>query len=92
MKEVERDNKWNEETDARLEGQVQDLEEYADRAEAAPVGPTESELVIIALLSRLYDINMAMLATMNENRADEVYEAHERGEHFNPPIFVPEVK
>lgn len=52
-------------------------------------GPSETELVQVALLMRLYDLGMAILTELNESRADEVFEAHERGEHFNPPIFIP---
>lgn len=53
--------------------------------------PREVELVIVSLLMRLYDLNLALLAETSQKRADEVYDAHKKGEHFNPPIFVPQV-
>lgn len=55
----------------------------------ATAAPSETELVIVALLMRLYDLNLAILSTMDEKRADEIYEAHEKGGHFNPPVFIP---
>lgn len=93
MREVPRDDKWNNETDARMKGVQDDMNGSMDNLEAQLVstGPSETELVIVSLLMRLYDINLAILNHLNESRADEIYEAHEKGEHFNPPIFVPEV-
>lgn len=74
MREVTRDDKWDESTPLEMH-----------------TSPSETELVTVSLLMRLYDLNLAILAGLNEVRADEIYEAHERGEHFNPPIFVPDV-
>lgn len=54
-------------------------------------GPSETELVQVALLMRLYDLGMAILTSMDEDKANQVFEAHEKGEHFNPPVFIPEV-
>lgn len=63
-----------------------------DRLEAHLIstGPSETELVQVALLMRLYDLGMAILTSMDENKANQVFEAHEKGGHFNPPIFIPE--
>lgn len=52
-------------------------------------GPSETELVQVALLMRLYDLGMAILTSLDEDKANQVFEAHEKGEHFNPPIFIP---
>ena len=79
MHETTRDSKWVE------EGTGEELP-----AQLVTTGPSETELVIVSLLMRLYDLNLAILATMNEARADEIYEAHEKGGHFNPPIFIPD--
>jgi hypothetical protein len=38
---------------------------------------------------RNYDLLLALVSAANPERADEIYNAHERGEHFNPEIFVP---
>lgn len=81
MREVTRDSKWVEEPTA----------EELPPAELVSTGPSETELVIVSLLMRLYDLNLAILSTMDEKRADEIYEAHEKGGHFNPPVFIPEV-
>lgn len=51
--------------------------------------PTEGELVIISLLMRLYDVQLAILNEMNEDRANEVFDHHDNGGHFNPKIFIP---
>lgn len=77
MKETTRDSKW--------------VDDELPPAELDSTGPREVELVIVSLLMRLYDLNLALLAETSQKRADEVYNAHTKGEHFNPPIFVPEV-
>lgn len=93
MKEVTRDDKWNEETDERLSTQIQGLEDYADRQVLAELitTPTETELVTVSLLMRIYDVQLALLAHFDQERADEVYETHEKGGHYNPPIFIPDM-
>lgn len=81
MKEVEPDEKW---IDESTESNDSGSGEVAGR-------PSETELVIVALLMRLYDINLALLAHYDPARADEIFEAHEKGGTFNPPIFIPTV-
>lgn len=78
MREVTRDEKF---PDEETTGEV-----------VLNTSPSETELVQVALLMRLYDLGMAILTSMNEDRANQVYEAHEKGEHFNPPVFIPDVK
>lgn len=53
------------------------------------MNPTESELAIISLLMRLYDINMALLNHLDRDTADAIFESHQKGQHFNPEIFIP---
>lgn len=93
MREVPRDDKWNSETDTRMKNVQQDIGDSLMHLEAQQisVGPSETELVIVSLLMRLYDVQMAILTSMDEDKANQVYESHEKGEHFNPPIFVPDV-
>lgn len=83
MREVTRDEQFpdqpREDTTGAVEGVLQST------------GPSESELVTIALLMRLYDINLAILNHLDEDRANEIYEAHEKGATFNPPVFIPEL-
>lgn len=50
----------------------------------------ERELVIIALLMRLYDVNLGLLKETNPTLAEEIYEEHAAGGNFNPAIFVPD--
>lgn len=54
--------------------------------------PTEAELVIIALLMRIYDLNLALLSHFDAGRADEIYDRHNEGGHFNPLMFLPALK
>lgn len=82
MREVPRDEKW---IDAENDGEAGTEFE----AVLESTGPSETELVMVALLMRLYDINMALLSHVNKQTADSIYEAHEKGGHFNPPIFIP---
>lgn len=42
-----------------------------------------------AILMRLYDVNMALLNEVDEERADAVFDRHADGGHFNPPTMVP---
>lgn len=83
MKEVSRDEKFPEEYG---NGSVEELP-----GELISTGPSETELVQVALLMRLYDLGMAILTSLDEDKANQVYEAHEKGEHFNPPVFIPDV-
>jgi hypothetical protein len=75
-------------------------QQFPDSAKAvlaAAVGkqaepPRETELVIIALLMRIYDVQSALLAHFDEVRANEVYDTHAVGEHFNPEMFIPSLE
>jgi len=58
----------------------------------APVDNPDYQLAIIALLMRLYDINLAVLNEMNPQRADGIYEAHSQGNHFNPQLYIPDIQ
>lgn len=58
---------------------------------STPVVIDENSLVIISLLMRLYDIQMALLSEMNKDLADSIYDTHALGGHFNPQIFIPNV-
>ena len=79
MRETTRDEQFPQEYGNEITGEILET------------SPSETELVIVSLLMRLYDLNLAILNHLDENRANEIYEAHEKGLHFNPPIFVPEV-
>lgn len=75
MREVPKDNKW--------------VEEPVEGTSEPQNAPSETELVIVSLLMRLYDINMAMLSKVDPVMADKVWDAHNEGKHFNPEIYVP---
>ncbi len=53
--------------------------------------PSETDLAVIALLMRIYDLQLANLNAVDPDRANEIYEAHEKGEHFNPMLFIPQM-
>lgn len=53
--------------------------------------PSEESKIIIALLMRIYDVQMALLSHASKGDADKLYDAHARGEDFNPQIFIPEI-
>lgn len=53
--------------------------------------PSEESRIIIAMLMRIYDVQMALLTKVDPENADRIYDAHEAGETFNPTIYIPEV-
>ena len=77
MKEVDRDEKWQNEP-VELEAQISN-------------SPTEAELVIVGLLTRIYDVLFTILDETNPEKANIVYETHERGETLGPPVYIPEL-
>lgn len=79
MKEIEVDDKW-----VGTDVPVATLETTGE-FEAL----LEGQSVIITLLMRLYDIEMANLSFVNKAVADQLYDAHARGEHSNPAIYIP---
>lgn len=52
-------------------------------------GPSETELVIIGLLMRIYDAQMALLGAHYEEAAAELWDIHEAGGHRNPTMWIP---
>lgn len=52
----------------------------------------QSLLVQVGLLMRIYDVQMALLSSVWKEKADEIWDAHQNGQHYNPNIFVPQVK
>lgn len=69
---------------------MKEVEPESFSAELVAGRPTEAELVTIGLLMRLYDLQLAILHCLDEEKADEVYDHHEKGGHYNPTIFVPQ--
>lgn len=90
MREVTRDEKFPNDPKEGTGEELPSLIGNTD-ANAGSRQPSETELVIVSLLMRLYDLNLAILTHLDEDRADDIYEAHEKGGHFNPPIFIPDV-
>lgn len=43
---------------------------------------------ILTLLTRIYDVQMALLNDADPDTADKVYDAHAKGDTFNPPIYI----
>lgn len=50
--------------------------------------PANFNTVLLIMLNRLYDINLAFLATVNPAKAQELYEMHERGIYLAPPPSI----
>lgn len=63
---------------------------YQKLPELVSTGPSETDKIIVTMLMRLYDVQMAILSLMNKPTADEIFDAHNQGGHFNPEIYVPE--
>lgn len=78
MREVTRDQHWN-----------------SPKVEEEPTGevlqssPPEHELALLTLALRQYDVLMAILTHFDEETANKIFDAHSKGEHFNPPIYIP---
>ncbi len=53
--------------------------------EAGAFDPENFNTVLLIQLNRLYDLNMAFLATVNPQKAQELYALHESGEFLCPP-------
>lgn len=60
-------------------------------AELSVSEPSQESKIIISLLMRIYDVQMALLTKVDPDTADKIYDAHERGEDFNPTIYIPEI-
>jgi hypothetical protein len=91
MRETPRDEKWEVERNAEHNGTVESVEQFSGEV----VAPSdmdrliESNMVIVSLLMRLYDLTLATLSRLDDDEATRIYETHAKGGHFNPPIFIP---
>lgn len=79
MKEVEVDNKWIEENGRNETPTVAEVE----------VDPLEIAKAQLVMLMRLYDIQMAILTLQDAGKADQIFDAHDVGQLFNPQLFIP---
>jgi len=50
--------------------------------------PANFQTVLLILLNRLYDVNLAFLATVNPDKAAELYSMHEAGAYLSPPPSI----
>lgn len=53
--------------------------------------PSTESKIIISLLMRIYDVQMALLTKVDPETADKLFDAHEEGKDFNPTIYIPEI-
>lgn len=61
-----------------------------DSPKPSAFDPANLGPVILIMLMRLYDINMAFLSVVNEDKAKMLVALHERGQSFAPaPSWVP---
>lgn len=51
----------------------------------------ESNLAVVSLLMRLYDVEMAALSNTYKEDADALFDLHSNGGTQNPPVFIPNV-
>ena len=76
MREVTRDNMWNE------EDKQDDFIALLDQINT-------TLLVQTSLLMRLYDVTMHILQEKNPDAVQELLDLHGQGGHYNPEIFYP---
>jgi hypothetical protein len=50
--------------------------------------PANFNTVLLIMLQRLYDVNMAFLMTVNPQKAQELYSLHESGDYLAPPPSI----
>lgn len=100
MKETEPDRQFEpEESTAELDARAKDIDDMLSSLEGQKIDrespvveskPDETQLAIIALLMRLYDVNMALLSHFDAALADEIFDSHAAGGSFNPALFIPQ--
>lgn len=60
-----------------------------NRVEAgSALDPANFNTVLLIMLNRLYDVNLAFLASVNPQKAAELYDLHERGLYLAPPPSI----
>lgn len=84
MHETEVDNKWIDEGAQSVEENGR--EEHEQTYDEAMMEVQKAQLV---MLMRLYDIQMALLTLQDAEKADQVFDAHDAGQLFNPQLFIP---
>lgn len=50
--------------------------------------PANFNTVMLIMLNRIYDVNLAFLATVNPEKAAELYQLHETGSYLAPPPAI----
>lgn len=50
--------------------------------------PANFQTVLLIMLNRIYDVNMAFLMTVNPGKAQELYALHESGDYLAPPPSI----
>lgn len=74
MHESERDSKWQDEREGNVTGKVTLNDVF------------ELQMAQLIVLQRIYDVQLALLSDVDPDRADELYEGHENGRIYGPPI------
>lgn len=70
-------------------------EQFPDRSKEKSTGgehtgSDQTQLAILTMLMRIYDLQMALLNASDPEVADRIFEEHNRGGHFNPMIYIPD--
>jgi hypothetical protein len=71
-REVSGDTSTEDETDGYIDG-------------GSALDPANFQTVLLILLNRIYDVNLAFLASVNPTKAEELYALHESGAYLSPP-------
>lgn len=50
--------------------------------------PANFQAVLLIMLNRIYDVNMAFLMTVNPEKAEQLYKMHETGNYLAPPPAI----
>lgn len=65
------------------------MAEQEETVEAGSVlDPAHFQTVQLIILQRIYDVNLAFLATVNPEKAEELYSMHEQGLYVAPPPSI----
>lgn len=68
---------------------MNDDKQEDNRIEAgSALDPANFQTVLLILLNRIYDVNLAFLATVNPQKAEELYAMHEAGAYVSPPPSI----
>lgn len=77
-------------TTSDLEMQEEEIPngEEADSESLSALDPANFNTVLLIMLNRLYDLQLAFLATVNPDKAEQLYDLHASGQYLAPPPSI----